>query len=542
MGASFNSSGDVVSNQYTGAYTAINEKIDVIAGYTYKLPNFYGVGRYVYGDGTVSEQISLFDSSGYIAKDIEFTIPNGAVKLCIAYNHEDCTFTDEMYRLTMTAEERRSLPIANESLIVLPQNLQRDDTKKFIRNLMPDAPFEADESAFVPPNILEGLSVEYAQGSSYGGSGFTTNQYTANYTAVKPIIDVFEGHTYKIPKFSGIVMLYDANGRNGTQLAGSFDFGGADFEFTIPEGKTKIGVAYLHANIDPVDRVHRLTMTAEEENALPVKNDNFSIQKENIKSAATISLLAPLKDKVIVNFGDSIFGNARPPEDISTRLAELTGATVHNCGFGGCRMAQHPTSRYDAFSMYRLADAITSGDFTLQDNALLDAGGVPAYFAETVALLKTIDFNEVDIITIEYAVNDWSGGYNAVGDYILNEPKTELDTTYLKGAFRYSIETILNKYPHIRIFVCSMCYGTYLDESNNFVEDTNTKVNATFTAFDCIEQIKTVADEYNLPFIDNYHIGINKVNRLRYFPTNDGVHHNINGRRLLAEHIAKELF
>jgi hypothetical protein len=49
----------------------------------------------------------------------------------------------------------------------------------------------------------------------------------------------------------------------------------------------------------------------------------------------------PLAGKTIVNFGDSIFGKRRPPNDISTEIARLTGATVHNCGFGGCRMSAH---------------------------------------------------------------------------------------------------------------------------------------------------------------------------------------------------------
>jgi lysophospholipase L1-like esterase len=46
-----------------------------------------------------------------------------------------------------------------------------------------------------------------------------------------------------------------------------------------------------------------------------------------------------------------------------------------------------------------------------------------------------------------------------------------------------------------------------------------------------------------LKFIDNYYdLGINKFNRLHWFPATDGVHHNVLGAELIAAHIASELF
>ena len=50
--------------------------------------------------------------------------------------------------------------------------------------------------------------------------------------------------------------------------------------------------------------------------------------------------------------------------------------------------------------MYRLANSISSGDWTVQDNALA-LGGQPSYFSETIALLKSIDFTKVDIRVAE---------------------------------------------------------------------------------------------------------------------------------------------
>lgn len=248
----------------------------------------------------------------------------------------------------------------------------------------------------------------------------------------------------------------------------------------------------------------------------------------------------PLKDKMIVNFGDSIFGKRRPPEDISTRLAELTGATVYNCGFGGCRMAKHSMSNYDAFSMYRLADSIASKDWTLQDNGITDtsqAEAVPSYFSEGLAILKQLDFNKVDIITIAYGTNDFTTGVNT------DNSDNALDTTTFAGALRYSIENLLTAYPHLKIFVCSQTYRFWMDSNNVFTDDSDTHVNVDSVRLtDFVAKTKEIAENYHLPYINNYDIGMNKYNRGYYFPVNDGTHPLTTGCHLIAEHMANELY
>ena len=248
----------------------------------------------------------------------------------------------------------------------------------------------------------------------------------------------------------------------------------------------------------------------------------------------------PLKDKVIVNFGDSIFGKRRPPNDISTRLAELTGATVHNCGFGGCRMAKHSMSNYDAFSMYRLADSIVSKDWTLQDNGITDtsqAEAVPSYFSEGLAILKQLDFSKVDIITIAYGTNDFTASVN------IENTDDAYDVNTFAGALRYSVEKLLTAYPHLKIFVCSQAYRFWMDSNNVFTDDSETHQNGkNLKLTDFIEKTKKVSEEYHLPYINNYDIGMNKYNRSYYFSATDGTHPLTVGCHLIAEHIAKELF
>lgn len=244
----------------------------------------------------------------------------------------------------------------------------------------------------------------------------------------------------------------------------------------------------------------------------------------------------PLNGKTIVNFGDSIFGNRRPPNDISTEIAKLTGATVHNCGFGGCRMSQY-TGNWDAFSMYRLADAISNNDWTLQDTAVSETGwGMPSYFTEALNLLKSIDFSKVDIITIAYGTNDFASGV------LLDSAANDKDTTRFAGALRYSIETLLNTYPQLKIFVCTPIYRFWLDDGGEFLNDSDTKIYDGQKLTDFVAKVKEVAEEYHIPYIDNYNIGMNKYNRSLYFPITDGTHPLPTGGNLMAAHIVKELF
>lgn len=272
------------------------------------------------------------------------------------------------------------------------------------------------------------------------------------------------------------------------------------------------------------------------------ENVDFSYKKETVAVGSELAINAPkkLQGRVVVNFGDSIFGKRRPPADISTKLAELTGATVHNCGFGGCHMSNHWATTYNAFSMCNLADAIVSGDWTSQDSAVADttSNAVPSYFAEELEILKGLDFNKVDIITIAYGTNDFTA------EDELENANDPYDIESYSGALRYSIEKLLTTYPHLKIFICSQTYRFWMDSSNVFTEDSDTKVNSKGVKLtDFVEKTKEIAKEYKLPFIDNYYsLGFNKFNRSHYFSATDGTHPLTEGCHLIAEHMANEMF
>lgn len=296
----------------------------------------------------------------------------------------------------------------------------------------------------------------------------------------------------------------------------------------------------------------------DEINNLP--NELDSIKEKNEDQDEKISALEnqsgnkalKLYGKTIVNFGDSIFGLRRPPNDISTKLAELTGATVYNCGFGGCTMAYHGSSteptKYDAFAMYQLANEIVKDNddatkWASQDAAIAyrpstpeDPDPVPSYFAEALQHLKDLDFANVDIITIAYGTNDFTRGTDL-------EKEGDLDNTKsFAGALRYSIETLLAKYPHLRIFICSQTFRFFLTggELSGTSDDYTNADGVKLTDF--VEKTESVAKEYHLPYINNYDIGLNVHNRSYYFSATDGTHPLTSGLHIIAENMANKLF
>lgn len=246
-----------------------------------------------------------------------------------------------------------------------------------------------------------------------------------------------------------------------------------------------------------------------------------------------------LEGKVIVNFGDSIFGNYRAPSDISSFLANHTLATVYNVGFGGCRMSTHSIAPYDAFGMCRLVDAVTTGDWHLQDAAIATEvwqGGKPGYFADSLALLKSINFGEVDIVTIAYGTNDFASGKR------LDRPEDKTDIAVFAGALRYSIEALREAYPHLQIVLCTPTYRFKTDETGAFVCDSEEWEINDQKLTDFVQKIKEVADEYGLACVDNY-IGssICYDNKELCFSGKDGTHPNEVGRQKIAKYMAQEL-
>ena len=222
----------------------------------------------------------------------------------------------------------------------------------------------------------------------------------------------------------------------------------------------------------------------------------------------------PVYGAEVLLFGDSIPATVSKPNDTATYISQSTGANVYNCAVGGASMGERSNAGWlNAWAMHRLADAIASSDWSMQEGNILRD-----YEREIAAHLKAVDYTEVDSIIIMYGFNDAS----------IDNPEDRLDISTMGGALRHSIETISAAYPNIKIYPCTLTYCVDSVNSTTYAEKS--------------QKIRDIAAEYHLHCIDLFNIGINDVTKPHYFNGGDGVHINEAGRRLVAKKVARELF
>lgn len=284
--------------------------------------------------------------------------------------------------------------------------------------------------------------------------------------------------------------------------------------------------AYARFTLKSADSI--ITVNEEiksETETVPVLKTKFKVKKESLDfdlSAAN----GILSGKNIVVFGDSIIGMVRDSTSIPSVLAEYTGATVYNVGFGGCRMSVHPSTGYAAFSMWALADAVSSGDWSLQE---AQAASGSDYFADQLAVLKGIDFSTIDIIVIHYGTNDFGSGC------VLDNSSDTDSTSTLCGALRYSLDKLCAAYPKIKIFISLPIYRMWNGTGAETYTNSQSK-----TLPEYVEGLRSVAKEYHVPVLDGYdELGINKINDGIY--SDDGTHLNEFGRGIMGRWLAGKL-
>ena len=394
------------------------------------------------------------------------------------------------------------------------KNLGTDENGNVIEK---DDIFSKDVSAWTPVEYMTGV-VWTEKGYYWTVNGtHTSTQYTTDYQSTTELIRIEPNCSYTLSNFRGVAWLYDSQGKNGTATNQNDDPNNA-LTFETNANQYYIGISHKPVNAYTVDRVSlvRTTISEAEYNALPTRADS----------------LKSLYGKTVVCFGDSLFGMYRGEDSAPAFVAKETGATVHNVGFGGCRMAVHPTSGYGAFSMWALAKAIAENNWTTQD---AEASSGSAYFPEQLALLKSIDFSKVDIAVIHYGTNDFASG-NGIP---IDNASDHDDYNSLRGALRYSIEKLLSAYPKLRIYISLPVYRYWTDNgTTTYAETYLNKISKTLPEF--VEALRNTAAEYNLPVIDGYYgLGINKANASTFL--SDGTHHNATGRERFGRFIGQNL-
>ena len=301
--------------------------------------------------------------------------------------------------------------------------------------------------------------------------------------------------------------------------------------FTPPSGCTSVRITLSVATVTNAyaefDNISLKTLDVSDKNGT-------SVSLQSILECFANSPKTHLYNQNLVCFGDSITGMFVPPTDYPTIIANNTGLNVTNAGFGGCKMSRHfDTVNYDPFSMYRLADAIATGNWTLQDTAV--AGSVvPSYFAGKLASLKVIDWTKIDLMTIAYGTNDWA-------DSIPLTSSDPLDCTTYIGAARYSLSKIMQTYPNIKILLVSPIYRYFTGDVPTDDSDTKTNTNNA-KLHDFVNSLINLGTEIHIPVANVYDtLGVNQYNWLTFFYSNDGTHPNATGRKRLGIKIADKL-
>ena len=253
----------------------------------------------------------------------------------------------------------------------------------------------------------------------------------------------------------------------------------------------------------------------------------------------------------IVLLGDSIFGECQDETSVASFLSGYTGATVHNFAFGGTRIYNRRDGVWGQFDLSSIADSILSvkslgaSVFTQKQNAIDNNPGVfPSYFQTTLDKMKTFDWDSVDLVIVNSGTNDFGSKRSEGVSY----------DDYFNGCIKAELMESLRKIctgTGAKVLYVLPCYRDDIQESwfwETYDEDEMVEEHYVYFP-QYINDLITYCSERplhdnewnygtrNLPFINPYgDMGINQDNASKF--TDDGVHPNENGRKMLARFIA----
>lgn len=239
----------------------------------------------------------------------------------------------------------------------------------------------------------------------------------------------------------------------------------------------------------------------------------------------------------IVFFGNAPFADDRDSENNLTNIiADMTGATVYNCSVAGSYLASLPYDDFDAepinvFNFYWLCH-LAAGNLVNQNylKAIETLGDeAPAEAQEVYNTIKSIDFSNVDIITVMYDASDYLAGHPVYNG------ENYTDVNFYTGNLEAGLQLLKEFYPHIRIIVLSptYAYSDQLDENGNYISSELQFYGEVgsglynYVLSQCIS-----CNRNSVTFVDLYST-ITGVNANQYLT--DYLHLNVEGRKKVAE-------
>lgn len=273
--------------------------------------------------------------------------------------------------------------------------------------------------------------------------------------------------------------------------------------------------------------------------------DTTEITQDSEYDIESMDYILPLNPKLlegreddgittVVCLGNAPFADDRNADNNLAKLIENElgdNAKVYNCSVADSYVTamrpaftnEHP---YDAFSFYWLSTVIAVDNDVLIDSALESLEEIPAELQESMDLLRSIDFEDVDVIAVMYDASDYLAGRRTINS------DNDTDIQYFTGALAAGIQLIQQIYPHIRIMVMSPTYAYALDENGEYgssdIIDYGMGSLATYAILE-----SNVCYENSVSFIDNIYATVNADNADEYLK--DYIHLNEKGRKFVAE-------
>lgn len=223
--------------------------------------------------------------------------------------------------------------------------------------------------------------------------------------------------------------------------------------------------------------------------------------------------------------GDSITSG----DQWSGTTVDILGfATHHNVAVGSSTWACHPdTQNYGSEGF----DGISGGWLPTDDAAELQKRHNNTSKVHVQKFIAEVDagmFPEPDVFVFAMGTNDSKLG--TAEEALKGKSLDEVDVTTMAGGARWAIQTIIERFPNCRVFVC-----TPIQTSTPAHNETNTKK---------IEILKEICRSLSVQVIDCYsECGISEKledgHGHRYL--RDGLHPDKEGQKLMGRYIAKEI-
>lgn len=237
----------------------------------------------------------------------------------------------------------------------------------------------------------------------------------------------------------------------------------------------------------------------------------------------------------ILLLGNDALAAARGDSDsIGAYLEEITGGKVYDASLNNTYLSvknavYDESYQNDVFSLYWITYCMANGDFTLlEDNARSWQGDTDV--EEIVTMLKDLDMEAIDVITILYDYHDYEDNRLLAGPY------DETMAASCCGCLLQSIRLIQQTWPHIRVIVSSP-YFVYTEDENGEPQPASILNQGQGTLADYMVAYKSIAVSSHASFIDHYFGTITEDNYKDYLEK-DQQQLNKQGRKAIAERIA----